>query len=77
MDQQDVVGAKRGLLRQLAAEVPPAMGEDSEPSTPTGARTSSGLARHLRWARGQAPCLHCRLVLGSPLGQRRARAAGT
>lgn len=47
VDQRDVVEAKRGLLRQLAAEVPPPLGEDSEPSTPTGARTSSGLARHL------------------------------
>ncbi|KAL4434648.1 hypothetical protein ABPG77_002771 [Micractinium sp. CCAP 211/92] len=47
VDQRDVVEAKRGLLRQLAAEVPPGVGEDSEPSTPTGARTSSGLARHL------------------------------
>ncbi|KAL4447524.1 hypothetical protein ABPG75_004743 [Micractinium tetrahymenae] len=47
VDQPDVVEAKRKLLRQLAAEVPPALGEDSEPSTPTGARTSSGLARHL------------------------------
>ncbi|PSC68451.1 general transcription factor IIH subunit 2 [Micractinium conductrix] len=45
LDQQDVVTAKEGLLKQLGAELPPSEASD-EPPTP-GTPVGSGLTKHL------------------------------
>ena len=50
LDQQDVVTAKEGLLKQLGAELPPSEASD-EPPTP-GTPVGSGLTKHLRWVGG-------------------------